>query len=118
MKLPTTLLYSARTPQNQNAVPFQEILPLRLKNRVSGKSNSTSEVACLQEMAILFACLKDNEFVERFCSKEIANFQGCYKNFLDKNYKAKQTENQGVVAPGKNLNYKQLNKYLRKYPNP
>uniref|UniRef100_A0A1A9V6B0 CHCH domain-containing protein n=1 Tax=Glossina austeni TaxID=7395 RepID=A0A1A9V6B0_GLOAU len=108
----------ARAPQNENKVPFQEILPLRLKNRVSGKADSSSDVACLQEMSILFACLKDNDFVEKFCNKEISQFKKCYKVFMDSKTALKATVNQGIITPGNNLNYRQLNKYMRLFPNP
>ncbi|KAL9917027.1 coiled-coil-helix-coiled-coil-helix domain-containing protein 1 [Glossina fuscipes] len=108
----------ARAPQNEKDVPFQEILPLRLKNRVSGKSDSSSDVACLQEMSILFACLKDNDFVEKFCHKEISQFKKCYKVFMDGKTALKATVNQGIITPGNNLNYRQLNKYMRLFPNP
>ncbi|EDW60052.1 uncharacterized protein LOC115762096 [Drosophila novamexicana] len=119
MRIPGAL-YAARgrAPQNEKEVPFQEILPLRLKNTVSGKADSGSDVACLQEMGVLFACLKDNEFVEKYCNKEINQFQKCYKFYMDRKFEAKKTVNQGIVQPGNNLNYKQLNKYMRRFPNP
>uniref|UniRef100_A0A0R3P2P9 CHCH domain-containing protein n=1 Tax=Drosophila pseudoobscura pseudoobscura TaxID=46245 RepID=A0A0R3P2P9_DROPS len=76
------------------------------------------DVACLQEMGMLFACMKDNEFVEKYCHKEIQQFQNCFKYYMDRKFKAKKTVNQGFVQPGNNLNYKQLNKYMRRFPNP
>lgn len=44
MRIPTAvyLAKKARTPQSEATVPFQEILPLRLKNTVSGKADSGS----------------------------------------------------------------------------
>ncbi|XP_073846551.1 small ribosomal subunit protein mS37 [Musca autumnalis] len=121
MRIPTAALFAkrqARTPQNEADVPFQEILPLRLKNTVSGKADSGSDVACLQEMSVLFACLKDNDFVEKMCHKEITQFKRCYKVYMDRKATAKETINKGIVTPGKELNYKQLNKYMRRFPNP
>nr|XP_036223253.1 coiled-coil-helix-coiled-coil-helix domain-containing protein 1 isoform X2 [Bactrocera oleae] len=122
MRVPTAVFAyknrDARAPQKEHTVPFQEILPLRLKNRVSGKADSSSDAACLQEMGVLFACLKDNEFVEKYCNKEIQQFQKCYKFYADSKFEAKKTVNQGIITPGKNLNYKQLNKYMRRFPNP
>lgn len=119
MRVPTAVLQrNARRPQKVDQVPFQELLPLRLRNHVSGKSNRSNEVSCLQEMTQMFACLKTNEFAENLCGKEISSFQKCYKFHIDKAFDAKKTENQGILKPGKDLNYKQLNKYLRNYPNP
>lgn len=119
MRVPTAVLQrNARRPQKEDQVPFQELLPLKLRNHVSGKSNRMNDVSCLQEMAQMFACMKTNEFAENLCNKEISSFQKCYKVHIDKAYEAKKIENQGVVQPGKDLNYKQLNKYLRNYPSP
>jgi len=116
MRLPPTLLAS-RTPQREKIVPFQERLPLKLKNSVSGKADSTNDVACLQEMSIVFACLKNNDFNESLCSKELSTFQRCYKSFLDKKSDAKKVRDQGILTPGKNINSKQLNKLFKMHPN-
>ncbi|XP_052867298.1 uncharacterized protein LOC128273391 [Anopheles cruzii] len=111
-----TALLRIRKPQNESDVPFQEMLPLRLKNHVSGKTDKTSDVACLQEMAILFSCMKTNDFNESLCTKEVGSFQRCYKGFLDKKTLKKETSSKGMLVAGKDLNYKQLNKVLKKYP--
>ncbi|XP_055837850.1 uncharacterized protein LOC129906202 [Episyrphus balteatus] len=120
MRMPFTGIIQGqgRRPQREHMVPFKALLPLSIRNRVSGKSDSSSDVACLQEMAVLFACLKDNEFAEKLCPKEIATFEKCYKVHMDKKFEAKKTDSLGIVAPGKDLNYKQLNKFMRFYPNP
>lgn len=107
-----------RRPQNEAAVPFQEILPLKLKNSVSGKSDSQKEVACLQEMSVLFACLKTNDFVEATCAKEMGTFKKCYKVHIDKELAMKKSKLKNVANPGKDLTYKQLNKFMKLYPNP
>lgn len=119
MRIFTSLLAGVgRRPQNEAAVPFQEILPLKLKNSVSGKSDSQKEVACLQEMAVLFACLKTNDFIEANCMKEITTFKGCYKTNIDKEFATKQSKHKNIAVPGRDVTYKQLNKYMRMYPNP
>ncbi|CAD7077528.1 unnamed protein product [Hermetia illucens] len=93
MRFASALLANARAPQRESIVPFQEILPLRLKNR-------------------------ENDFQESLCSKEVQTFNKCYKTFMDTSFQAKKVDSQGAVKPGKDLNYKQLNKYMRRYPNP
>lgn len=73
----------ARVPQDIKKVPFKPILPLKLRDRgklnwimrlhnnslkpplVSGKVDSQKQVACLHEMSVLFASMKDNEFNEK-----------------------------------------------------
>lgn len=38
MKLTSIFFRNARAPQNENQVPFKAILPLKLRDRVSSKS--------------------------------------------------------------------------------
>ncbi|PNF41603.1 hypothetical protein B7P43_G11114 [Cryptotermes secundus] len=76
-----------------------------------------TDVACLYEMSILFACFKNNDFNQALCSKEINNFQSCYKNYMSKKNKKKDQEQQGILVPGeKKLTSKQVNVLLRKFP--
>lgn len=118
MRFFPALFKNAREPQNIKKVPFDELLPLRLRETVSGKGGHQSDVACLQEMSVLFACLKNNEFNQSLCSKEIGSFKGCYKSYLDSKYEAKIARQKGGVSTGKNLHARELNVFLRKYPNP
>ncbi|KDR21265.1 coiled-coil-helix-coiled-coil-helix domain-containing protein 1 [Zootermopsis nevadensis] len=116
MRLNCNLKIPARVPQKE-PVPFKEILPLRLKETVSGKGDKTSDVACLHEMSIMFACFKNNEFNQELCSKEISSFQNCYKDFQNKKNIKKRQEQKGILIPGeKNLTHKQLNTLLRRFP--
>ncbi|XP_044745728.1 coiled-coil-helix-coiled-coil-helix domain-containing protein 1 [Coccinella septempunctata] len=115
MRLLSCLL-AARTPQRE-PVPFQEILPLKLKPRVSGKGDRTSEVYCLYEMSVLMACFKANEFNQKVCSKEIENFQQCYDKSVKLKQGRKEKEAKGILIPGeKRLSPKQVNTLLRKFP--
>lgn len=98
-------------------VQFQELLPLKLKNSVSGKSGKTNDLACIQEMTILFACLKKNNFNQQVCSNEINVFQKCYKDFTDEKIARKDLDRKGIISAGsKNLNHKQVSQLLSKYP--
>ncbi|XP_063590846.1 small ribosomal subunit protein mS37-like [Penaeus indicus] len=109
---------NGRKPTRQ-PFPFQNILPISLRDHVSGKGNKQQNVACLQEMSVLFACLKANDFNQAMCPKEIQSFKGCHKNFLDTQKLKKVQEREGVLVPGeKDLSPKQLNQLLRKYPQP
>uniref|UniRef100_U5EG08 CHCH domain-containing protein n=1 Tax=Corethrella appendiculata TaxID=1370023 RepID=U5EG08_9DIPT len=113
----TPTLLKARSFQSEKIVPFQEILPLALKGKVSGKVDKAANVACLQEMAVLFACLKKNEFDESLCPKEISTFKNCYQIFVDSESAKKVIQQKNIIAPGRDLNSRQLNKYLKNYPN-
>lgn len=60
--------------------------------------------------------MKNNDFNEKMCAKEIGNMKKNYKEFLDKKYAAKHTESK-LIQSGRVLNSKQINKYLRGFPN-
>jgi len=99
--------------------PFQEILPLALKDSVSGKGERTNESACLQEMAVLFACMKTNDFNQSLCTKEIGTFQKCNQNYLDQVKRKKAEGDSGFIGTKtKNVPYQKINKMLRNYPQP
>lgn len=101
-------------PQN---IPFKAILPLKLRNHVSSKGENTSNVACIQEMSVLFACLKRNDFKETRCAQEISTFQKCYNDHTEQKKEKEEKERRGVLIPGeKKLSHKQANELLKKFP--
>ncbi|XP_017768519.1 PREDICTED: coiled-coil-helix-coiled-coil-helix domain-containing protein 1 [Nicrophorus vespilloides] len=111
-------LLAARGARKETSVPYQEILPLKLKQRVSGKGDNSSDVCCIQEMSLMLACFKLNEFDQSLCSKEVQNFSKCYQGHLQTKQKQKEMDEKGILRMGeRNLSHKQLNKYLRKFPN-
>ncbi|ODM94796.1 Coiled-coil-helix-coiled-coil-helix domain-containing protein 1 [Orchesella cincta] len=76
-------------------------------------------VSCLHEMAIMFACMKKNEFKEVKCSEEIETFNKCHMEHIELKKLAKLREESGQVVTGNNarkLTTKQLNQLLAKYP--
>lgn len=102
---------------NSKVVPFQEILPIKLRNMVSGKGDKSRTTACVQEMSVLFACLKKHDFKESACAKEISNFQNCYTNHKEQLALRQLQEKKGLLVPGeKQLSHKQANKLLKKFP--
>lgn len=117
MRLFTTLC-QFRGPQNLKKIPFKAQLPMRLRNYVSGKSDRDTMVPCLQELTILFASLKNNDFNEAFCTKEIEKVQSAHVTHLNKKFADGQIFTKGVVSTGRDLTFRQLNKYLKGYPNP
>jgi len=96
-------------------IVFQELRPLKLRNSVSTKTEKTVDNSCLQEMAVMFACLKANDFNEAACSPEITGFQTCYAGYKKKLKDAQQKESS--LSPGAStLTARQLNSLLKKYP--
>ncbi|CAL8124666.1 unnamed protein product [Orchesella dallaii] len=106
-------------PNEINKIPFKEQLPLQLKNSVSGKSEKGVDLSCLQEMAVLFACMKTNDFKEAKCSQEIETYNKCHKEHTERKKLAKQREESGQIVmshDARNLTTKQLNQLLSKHP--
>ncbi|KAH1007063.1 hypothetical protein HUJ04_004342 [Dendroctonus ponderosae] len=84
----------------QEPVPFKEILPLKLKPGVSGKGNKMSNLSCLYEMSILFACLSNSEFQQQPCGKEITSFQKCYSTYTSDKKQKSERDMKGILTPG------------------
>lgn len=113
----TSLLAAARFNERE-PVPFKEALPLKLKQRVSGKGDNQTDVCCIYEMSVMFACFKENDFNQSLCSKEIENFQKCYTVNKRQKEQKKEREAKGILTPGdKKMSSKQLNQLLRGFPN-
>ncbi|CAG5029624.1 unnamed protein product [Parnassius apollo] len=107
---------SARRPQRE-PVPFQMLLPLQLKKTVSGKGDKLREAACMQEMAVMFACFKKNDFDQQECLKEVTAFQGCYREYSEKLTTQREQGKKGILVPGeKKLTHRQLNQLLKAFP--
>ncbi|XP_046970135.1 uncharacterized protein LOC124537351 [Vanessa cardui] len=107
---------SARRPQRE-PIPFQMLLPLRLKKAVSGKGDKLKEAACMQEMAVMFACFKKAEFDQEQCLKEVSAFQSCFKDYNERSKLQRDQGKKGILVPGeKNLTHRQLNQLLKSFP--
>jgi hypothetical protein len=125
---------NARAPQNIRAVPFKPILPMNLRDRgecrnfhtfilaynlllaVSGKVDAIDTVPCLHELSILFAAMKENEFDEKLCKKEIEAIKKAH-DLAETQKKDDKARNSGlVVSTGRKLTSLQLNRYLKRFP--
>lgn len=61
---------------------FKLVLPLVLKDSVSGKgSNVKPEYPCVETMNLMINCLKLNEYNEAPCGSEIKEFTECYQKY-------------------------------------
>lgn len=108
-----------RYTKNPLEVRFEELLPLKLKNKVSGKGDRSKDRACVHEMSIMFACFKKNEFDQSRCSAEIDKFQVCASKYYTDKFKRKQDIREGNISIGKdNLTPREVNYLLKKFPNP
>ncbi|KAK2718512.1 small ribosomal subunit protein mS37-like [Artemia franciscana] len=107
-----------RRPQRE-PIRFWPILPMKLKNSVSSKSERATDSMCLQEMSLMLACLKRNEFDQSVCSKEIQEFSKCTVAQMEQRQLRLKQNSEGFVAAGeKKLPVQQLNRYLEKHQQP
>lgn len=98
---------------------FREMLPMQLKDRVSGKTGRQNDVACLPEMMTLFSCLAEKSYDSLNCSKEVSAFERCYDAHRAKKAQYRATGSLGILTPGQKaseLTSQQANTLLRKYP--
>ncbi|KAJ2948319.1 hypothetical protein O0L34_g7557 [Tuta absoluta] len=108
--------HAARRPQRE-PVPFQMLLPLELKKTVSGKGDKTKEAACMQELAVMFACFKKKDFDQQECLKEVTEFQGCFKEYSERMKTQREQGKKGILVPGETkLTHRQMNQLMKAFP--
>lgn len=74
------------------------------------------QVPCLHELSVLFAAMKDNEFDEKLCKKEIEKLQKAHE-ISEQQHREEKLRNSGEsVSTGRKLTSIQLNKYLKRFP--
>ncbi|KAL1458486.1 hypothetical protein WDU94_008632 [Cyamophila willieti] len=114
MKNFTRLIKYSKNPNN---VRFEAILPIELRNRVSGKGGDTKKAGCIQEMSLAFACLKENDFVQTNCVKEIKDFIACGDMRRNNKFIRKQEFHNKTVSTGKkDLKPWEIDELLKRYP--
>ncbi|XP_033222033.1 coiled-coil-helix-coiled-coil-helix domain-containing protein 1 [Belonocnema kinseyi] len=108
---------SARARQCEDKVKFQPILPLQLKNKVSGKSDTDKEKGCLYEISVVIACLSKHNYENKFCEKEVKEFNNCFTTHMAKVRALKKNRDKGVLTPNaKSLNHREINMLFRRFP--
>lgn len=83
---------------------------------VSGKVDKIDQVPCLHELSILFASMKDNEFDEKSCKKQIDALKKAHEIAENQKREDKLRNSGAVVSTGRKLTSIQLNKYLKRFP--
>lgn len=107
----------ARAPQKESKVQFKALLPLQLRNRVSGKNDSEKEKGCLHEISLAMACLAKNNYQNTPCTKEIDNFNNCFKTYMKNKETRKENQLKGILSVNaKSLNHREVNILLKRFP--
>lgn len=117
MRLHSILAAWNRRGQNPDTVPLRQMIPLSLKNKVSGAGRKSLEDKCLFEMSLLFRCWEDSNFNDKICSQYMKKLQDCYLNYLKKSSIRKDQHKVDVPTPNsQNMSPKQITYLLRMYP--
>ncbi|KAK7022017.1 hypothetical protein SK128_025260 [Halocaridina rubra] len=104
---------------SRHPFPYNNILPMALRDQVSGKSNKQQATACLQEMTLMLACFKNADFDQSLCAKEIELFKKCNEEYMaSKRLKKEQDRGTELIPNAKKLSFKHINVLLKKYPQP
>ncbi|KAJ8679072.1 hypothetical protein QAD02_014859 [Eretmocerus hayati] len=122
MKL-TEWLFAETTPkggrsfQQEHNVRPRPILPLKLKERVSGKYDRTKLEGCQFEVMQMMNCLEQNQHESKLCKKEAEKLYTCYENFLDSKKKTKEAQRKVLLVPGtRYLTFRQIAKLFKTHP--
>lgn len=67
---------------------------------------------------MFFASMKAHDFNEQYCQKEINDLKTTHMDGLMKQRGAKKLANTGAIKIGKDLHYLQMNRFLKRFPNP
>ncbi|KAL2714124.1 coiled-coil-helix-coiled-coil-helix domain-containing protein 1 [Vespula squamosa] len=109
--------FNGRRPQSEKKVPFKVLKPLELSNRVSQKGSDVSGKGCLPELTILLTCLREKEFDNFDCTKELKLFEQCNKKFAKLSKDIKSLQLQTMPVPNSKVHSsKQISYLLNLYP--
>lgn len=95
--------YGQYSVNDERKIKYFATRPLKLGQKVSGKNQPITGTSCLQELYTLFACLKDGEFDESTCTKEIQTFKKCSKASNERIQQIRTDQRQGTLVPGTRL---------------
>ncbi|VDL18947.1 unnamed protein product [Hymenolepis diminuta] len=94
-----------------------------LKNKVSGKGEKETRAVCVEEMALMLACLKTNDYEEKPCSQVIDSFKRCVIAAEARRERNKEARKMGHFNTDpddadevKKLSSIQINRVLRRFP--
>lgn len=102
----------------EHEVLFRSKTPLKLNDSVSGRKSRSSSSHCVQEMFNMMACLKNQDFEQSNCLKEIQIFNQCNGSQRPVEFRIskKNKEKLNAESSQANLSTVQLNEYLKKFP--
>merc|ERR1712050_160353 len=112
-QLTNSLNGSLRKGINLNKYIYKTALPQKLRDNVSTRGDKNKSNPCLAEMAVMVSCWQTNEFNESLCNKEIMAFNNC----MAQHKKDAELRQAAVNITGR-LPSKELNKLLKRYPQP
>ncbi|KAL5106710.1 hypothetical protein TcWFU_003396 [Taenia crassiceps] len=96
-----------------------------LKNKVSGKGEKETRAVCVEEIALMLACLKSSDFEEKPCSQVIDAFKKCVVAAELRRERNKQARQLGLPSSTlddsdevRKFSSTQINRILYKFPEP
>lgn len=117
MRLGLAAFVKGRCPQSEKKVPCRILTPVALKDRVSGKGVKLTEKGCVQELSVFLACLREKDFDNFNCSKELLLFKQCSDRYEKMAKELKASRDKVIPEPNaKVLTHKQVTHFLKMYP--
>ncbi|KAK7506566.1 hypothetical protein BaRGS_00002041, partial [Batillaria attramentaria] len=119
------VVYAATKPYKKftNYTPlgykYKIVLPPVLRDYVSSKKDKSTAAYCVEEMSVMMACWKRNDFNQQRCSSELRSFHKCVMEAQAAERAARIAAKEGKSADGSGrLPSAQVNKLLNRYPQP
>lgn len=106
-------------PQNPNKVKLKTPThAFELRPYISGRSTVSQERTGITAILALLTSMKNHDFNDEMCKPEADNLRTTMKESYLQYLKAKEIRRSGKIHPGENLTGPQLNKYLKRFPEP
>lgn len=87
-----------------NKFEFKAVLPMMLKNSISGKgSNVKPSYECVEPMNNMINCLMLSDYNEAHCAPEVTSFLACFNKFNVDTKSALERADAGIVDTDKNI---------------
>lgn len=119
MRLFFALLKNARAPQDVQKVPLKvPRIPFGVRTKVSGRGTKRALLSTVQETVNLISALAKNDFKQQHCEEEINKLRKAHQESYEAWQETKRLNQALDIPVGSQLSVTQLNKYLKRFPEP
>ena len=97
-------------------IPFQDVLSIELRNRVSLKDRKDEVRPCVPELTVLLQCFKDSDFNQKRCADVLKKYYDCIAVAKEKEVASGSKKTLTDARRLKDLTPELANQLLKKKP--